>query len=577
MEKYPDNISAKSGHANSIINITKNKVKLPYELWSMDKIKPSTDSIIKWKQKYKGPYVISAKLDGISALYVNDNNDQKMYTRGNGIYGQDISHLIKYLIPDKLNNITLRGEIIISKDNFNKYYKKNFANPRNFVAGIVNKKSIDPNILKHLDFVIYEIINPQLKPRQQMLELKNKEIKHVKFHTEEDISNTLLSEILLKWRQEYDYEIDGIIVVNDEIYPRPKKNPDYAFAFKMVLSDQVAEAKIVDVLWTPSKDGYLKPRIQIEQIKLGGVTVEYATGFNAKFILDNNIGIGAVITIIRSGDVIPHIINIVTPASNIKFPDVPYKWNATNVDIILDDKDNDITVREKNILAFFKNLAVDGIGPGNIKKIMNSNFDTIPKILAMKPDDYLKVNGFKKLTAEKLYNGIQNKINNASLVDIMTASNVFGRGFGEINLNKILEKYPDILTNNLSKKEKSNQLISIDGIASKTAERFIDQIPEFIKFINTANLENKLTNNIQKNIDNTHPLYNQKIVLTGFRDKELINNLKKIGAEFSQTINKNTFALIVKNINDFTSKIETAHQFNIPIFTLEQFKQKYNI
>ena len=68
----------------------------------------------------------------------------------------------------------------------------------------------------------------------------------------------------------------------EPIYPRPKGNPDYAFAFKMIISDQVAEAKVLDVIWTPSKDGYLKPRVQIEPVTLGGVKIEYATGFNAK-------------------------------------------------------------------------------------------------------------------------------------------------------------------------------------------------------------------------------------------------------------------------------------------------------
>ena len=59
------------------MDVAKNKVKLPYELWSMDKIKPTTDELDKWTKKYKGPYVISAKLDGISALYVNDKMVKK--------------------------------------------------------------------------------------------------------------------------------------------------------------------------------------------------------------------------------------------------------------------------------------------------------------------------------------------------------------------------------------------------------------------------------------------------------------------------------------------------------------------
>ncbi len=98
--------------------------------------------------------------------------------------------------------MAIRGENIISKENFDKYYKQDFANPRNFVAGIVNKKKVDKDILKHLDFVAYEVIYPEIKPFQQMLDLGSKEIKHVKFYDTEEISNRIQSEIILKWREE---------------------------------------------------------------------------------------------------------------------------------------------------------------------------------------------------------------------------------------------------------------------------------------------------------------------------------------------------------------------------------------
>jgi NAD-dependent DNA ligase len=123
LEKYPTNEIAKSGHTKCKLTITKNKVKLPYELWSMDKIKPTTNEVAKWTTTYTGPYVISAKLDGISALYVNNKNESKLYTRGNGVFGQDISHLIPYLIKKEYKDMAFRGEIIISKENFDTHYK----------------------------------------------------------------------------------------------------------------------------------------------------------------------------------------------------------------------------------------------------------------------------------------------------------------------------------------------------------------------------------------------------------------------------------------------------------------------
>ena len=213
--------------------------------------------------------------------------------------------------------------------------------------------------------------------------------KPVTFQVKSEINNEILSNILLDWREKSEYEIDGIIVVDNKIYERPNKNPDYAFAFKMIISGQVAETKVLEVIWTASKDGYLKPRIKIEPVELGGVLIEYATGFNAKFVKDNNIGIGALITIMRSGDVIPHIISVVQGADKVMMPENPekYSWNSTGVDLVLNDKEDNRIVNEKNIVGFFKILGVEGIGIGNIKRIMDAGFDTTCKIIKMKVID----------------------------------------------------------------------------------------------------------------------------------------------------------------------------------------------
>ena len=140
----------------------------------MDKIKPDTNSLQKWKQKYSGPYVLSAKLDGISALYSTENNQLKLYTRGNGTIGQDISHLIPYLLLPKIDNITIRGELIMKKTTFVEKYSNTFANARNMVAGLVNQKKIDVEKMKDVDFVAYEVITPELKPSEQMSYMNKK-------------------------------------------------------------------------------------------------------------------------------------------------------------------------------------------------------------------------------------------------------------------------------------------------------------------------------------------------------------------------------------------------------------------
>ncbi len=399
------------------------------------------------------------------------------------------------------------------------------------------------------------------------------------------ISNELLSELLVKWRAEYVYDIDGIICINDGLYPRQTGNPAHAFAFKMVLSDQIAEAKVLDVIWTPSKDGLLKPRVHIEAIQLSGVTIEYATGFNAKFIEDNKIGMGALVRLIRSGDVIPHIIAVVQPAAQAQMPTVPYEWNATHVDIMLLNKADDATVKEKNITLFFSSLDVEGLGAGNVKKIIAAGFDTVVKILKMSEADFLTVQGFKQKMATKVRESIREKVEKASLAELMHATNIFGRGFGVKKFQLILLKEPDIFTT-LSNEEKVRKITALEGLARKTAEQFVKQIPLFLAFLQEADLMNKLqqekehiekAQELEKQKDITHPLYGKQFIMTGFRDKELLEKLLAVGAEQGSAVRKGTFIVLVKDVSEENSKTKEAKALGIPIMTPEEFKTKYKL
>ena len=581
---YPKNVAALEGHTNCSVN-TKKKITLPYEMWSMDKIKPDTNALSNWQKKYDGPFVLSCKLDGVSGLYSYENEEPTLYTRGNGKVGQDVSHLIPYLNLPKIKNIVLRGEFIIKKSLFELNYKNEFANPRNFVAGVINQKKVEPEKYKNIDFVVYEVIKPILKPSEQFTYITKlntdttNNIIPVKNVNYDNISNDLMSNLLVEWRETYEYEIDGIICVDDKIYERTSGNPEHAFAFKMVLSDQTAEAKVLDVLWTPSKDGYLKPRVQIEPIVLGGVTIEYATGFNAKFIKDNKVGVGSVIKLIRSGDVIPHITEVIEASSEPLMPKEKYVWNDTNVDIMLINKETNETVINKTITGFFKIIGVEGLGIGNVKRITDAGYDTIPKIIKMNIDDFLKVEGFKNKLATKISKNIKEKIDSTNLPELMQATNIFGRGFGERRFKTILTEIPDILTSTNSPSDKIAKLNEINGLAQKTSAKFVEIIPVFLVWIKEAELEQKLEHNLNNksntDIDVNNPLYNKKFVISGFRDNDLISDLKKVGAEMSSNVSKNTFLLIVKDKNASTTKMDDANKLNITIMTPDEVKKTF--
>jgi NAD-dependent DNA ligase len=564
--------------------ITKNKVKLPFNMPSMDKIKPDSGALANWAAKYKGPYVLSCKLDGVSGMYVSSKveGQSKLYTRGDGHVGQDITHLLRVLKLPVVDGLVVRGEFIIPKAVFIEKYKDTFANPRNLVAGIINSKTIDEKA-KDLHFVAYEIIQPLMKPSEQMSRLLASSFEVVQNKSEADITNESLSEVLKDWRTSYKYEIDGVIVTDDHMHSRKDGNPDYAFAFKMVMSDQMAEAKVVDVIWEASKAGYLKPRVRIEPIRLGGVTIEYATGFNGKFIEENKIGIGAVIQIIRSGDVIPHIKAVTTPAETAKMPQMAYHWTDTHVDIVLDNVSEDVTVREKNITAFFTTLDVDGLSGGNVKRIMKAGFDTIPKILHMSKEDFATVEGFKQKMVDKIYDGIQEKVAKASLVQIMVASNLLGRGLGEKKIRPMLDAEPDILTSLDTDEKKVAKLRAIQGIGPENAKSFVANIGVFLGFLKECGLEGKLEEpaaaeqptNEMTNIDTSNPLYGKRFVMTKTRDATVIEKIKAAGGILDDNIGKSTFILIVKSKGDVSNKTKYANEHGIDILTPEEFNAKY--
>ena len=135
---------------------------------SMEKIKPDTNALKLWKQNYKGPYVLSSKLDGISALYSTENGIKKLFTRGNGTQGLDISYLIPHLQLPQIEDITIRGELLLTKQTFQDKYSSTYKNVRNMIGGVMTTKKIDQSKWDDIDFVGYEVINPVLKPSQQM-------------------------------------------------------------------------------------------------------------------------------------------------------------------------------------------------------------------------------------------------------------------------------------------------------------------------------------------------------------------------------------------------------------------------
>ena len=175
--------------------------------------------------------------------------------------------------------------------------------------------------------------------------------------------------------------------------------------------------------------------------------------------------------------------------------------------------------------------------------------------------DLMKVDGFKEKMATKIYNSIQKQIEKSSLGKIASASNIFGRGFGEKRIEMILEEEPNIINEEISNNEKINKLKKIDGMAVKTSTQFVEKIPEFKKFIIEKKLKYKLEKKeIKKEIGSPKkelPLSGKIIVLSDIKGKkEVGEKIVKLGGVVETNVTKTVNLLIVGSIDGETSKMK---------------------
>jgi len=562
------------------------KVKLPYYLGSQDKIKyEDVKELNAWYAKYMNPteYVISEKLDGISCLIVVDNKGKyKIYTRGDGYYGTDISHIKDYIksIPKKLpKNIAVRGELLLSKENWEKI-KHTGVNPRNVVAGIINRKTIDKNILELVDFVVYELLSEKIDSYIGLEYMKSVGFKIVHNNFIKKImNNDELLDMLKLFKNESLYEIDGIVITHNKYHPlKDGKNPDYSFAFKSNMLLDEAEVIVKDVEWNVSKHKYLKPIVKFNPVAINGVMIKQATGFNADFIVKHTIGVGSIIKIQRSGDVIPHITAILKPADNNKplMPTIPYIWNKTKIDILIEGDEKNREQDIKTFTFFMKSLQIKGVSEGIITKLYDNSYDTIHKIINITKDELLTIDGFKDKSADNLLKALS-EIKNKKCIEIMVASNIIGRGLGGRKLELILEKYPFICGDKTKGlKLTIDDIKSIEGMGDITSAQFIDNLKRFYDFYEELGM--KLTEQktkIKEKIENgkiNKKFENKHFVFTGFRNKDYEKYIVDNNGVVDGTVKKTTNYLVIKDNTKITGKMNEAIEKGIIILTKEDFE-----
>ena len=641
------------------------KSTLPLYMGSMNKLK-SKKEIENWLKTYSTAtiddnikYLCSAKLDGISALYA----DGILYTRGNGKQGRNISYLLQYLgidsgCKDTLKGYYLRGELIMKKDTFQDHYKDTYNNSRNLVCGIMNRKysASYKELYSNVDFVVYDVHH--IDPEKGIMDFQTK-FKLMKYLTnhlnanihcvdhyvlENSFQQEVLDKVLVHWKKNCHYEIDGIIVSHNKKYPvAVGENPRYSFAYKNNnLCIYKVDCEVGEVIWNVSKDYYVKPKIKLsKEVLCENSKINYVTGFNAKYICEHGICPGSKIQIGLSGSVIPHIFQVYSSGNpnHVKGKDTQrylpsaselgsdYVWSKNKVDLILVDKDNVYSEIKRNMF-FFKSLNMKcGLQETTLVNLYNEKgIYKLEDILCLSVFAWCEVSkiGEKKargfvecftfvLNKENMVHGFGGKdtVRERSFrtyVDFATGSQCFDRGLGNKKLMNILEylnklslKYPDeflfqeIYDNSYvydwtSYIFQKMQVFKCKGITHVQMKSFLKGLIDFNTFM--YKLRSYLMQKIklviiqpkdlllrfaykkdEKNEVLNNNITKENVVMTGFRNKDLEEGFKKKGYVISNSVNKMTKYLIVKNIENIGSstKVKKAQELgNVCILGMEE-------
>ncbi len=567
------------------------KIKLPIYMGSMDKLKPGSSALTQFFKNYTNEKCISEKVDGVSLLIEYSKKGPiiitKAYTRGDGEYGQDVTPILQYLKIGKLPSneplpYYVRGELIINKSNWDKISDKG-ENARNYVSGVIHRKNINKDDLEYIDFVAHEYVNPNLhlKISEQLSKLKQYNFHVVRFSVYKNITDlSELSDILVKYKNESIYEIDGLIIQDDVYYDRyTSGNPKYAKAFKDEKEMEQIETSVLGIKWEASQSKKLKPVVLLKPVKLKGVTISNVTGNNANYIQTNGLGKGAQVVIIRSGDVIPKILSVKVKVEP-ELPDVDYEWDTNHTDIILKNGDDNEEVLINQMAYFINATGIEFMKEGVLKKLFKVGVKKIIDIINLNKTTLLKGEGIKDKSAEKILESMNEKLNNIEIYTLLSGFPCFA-GLGKIRIKAITTSIPSFL--DMSKDELKNKILELNGFSDKLTQVFINGLDEGKLLLNEFKKKYSIKSEIAQvnqpivNTDiPTNSFFNGKVfVFSGFRNQDYNKKIENMGGIIADGITKKTNYLVVKSLDESTSKTKKATEQGITILSEEQLVNKF--
>ena len=550
-------------------------------------------------------YVVEFKIDGLSVgLTYNDGLFDKGATRGNGVVGEDITENLKTVksIPLNINQdneVVVRGEVYISKENFENINKSQeeqglqlFANPRNLAAGTLRQLDSKLTAKRPLDIFVFNleyIEGMEFESHSQSLEYLHK--LGFKVSPNYKVCNSIdeVIEHIEYWtknRDSLDFDIDGMVIKVNNLKQRENmgytaKSPRWAIAYKFPAEQK--KTKLIDIIVEVGRTGTITPTAILEPVRLAGTTVSRATLHNEDYITEKDIRIGDTVLVQKAGDIIPQVVEVIKEERTgdeieFKLPDKCPVCSEPTVRLEGEAAVKCINIScpaqiRRGIIHFVSRDAmnIDGLGESIITLLLEKELiKDVSDLYYIKKEDVVGLERMGEKSATNLINSIEKSKSN----ELYRLINGLGIKYIGVKGAKVLAKS----FNNIDEiiNADINQLINLEEFG----EIMANSVVQFFREERNLNVIEKLkqagvnTENITDEDDSIEKIFEgMKIVLTGTLPTLKRNDAKEMiesrGGKATSSVSKSTTFVLAGE--EAGSKLTKANELGIKVIDEEKF------
>lgn len=504
---------------------------------------------------------ITPKLDGMAANYSNGI----LATRGNGQLGNDITRNLQRGLVTVSGENTGIGEIVISSAYFNENLSDQFSHPRNFVTGLIGADTLSKEATEAMqDKVIRFVPYSQLNHEQ----------------CDTNALRTQVEALCAKVESECEYPVDGSVidVMNPELREvMGSTNHHHNWQIAKKLKGETAITTVEGITWQTGRTGRITPVLNVKTINLSGADISNVTGHNAGNIKNLNVGIGAEIEIVRSGEVIPKLLGVIREGAAAIIPDTCSACHASaemERDFLVCQNPDCIAKVEARLLHFFNVLGnVDLFGPRTIAVLVENKVVELPQIYQQQAADFEGM-GFGAKQAMNLVEQLERSRSEA--VEDWRFLAAFGiEHLGRGDSRKLLRVHKLEALQALT----SEQLIEIPGFGEITAEAIPRSIGQRWPVIETMlSLEFNLLSD-EPIATTESPITGKHIVFTGAMQRprpEMQEQARQLGANVQSSVNKKTEILVIGE-KVGAKKIEKAEALGTQVMAETDYLSLINV